>query len=150
MRVGVEGFEPPKATLTDLQSAPFDHSGKPPICRRQSLRHGRAGGENRTPNLLITNQPLCRLSYASLDDRRHTRLSAILLTFSSPSRPKDKKSLPFVQAERRHSTIQSVLPKLARKSPRRYALFLHEPPFIPPVCRYHERFKKVSEGLRRR
>ena len=29
-RVGEGGFEPPKAQLTDLQSAPFGHSGIPP------------------------------------------------------------------------------------------------------------------------
>ena len=28
--VGEEGFEPPKAVPTDLQSAPFDRSGTPP------------------------------------------------------------------------------------------------------------------------
>ena len=28
--VGEEGFEPPKAAPTDLQSAPFDRSGTPP------------------------------------------------------------------------------------------------------------------------
>ena len=28
--VGEGGFEPPKALLTDLQSAPFGHSGIPP------------------------------------------------------------------------------------------------------------------------
>ena len=30
MMVGEGGFEPPKALLTDLQSAPFGHSGIPP------------------------------------------------------------------------------------------------------------------------
>ena len=47
------GFEPPKAQLTDLQSAPFGHSGNP------RYFYG-AGGGNRTPNLLITNQLLYR------------------------------------------------------------------------------------------
>lgn len=28
------GFEPPKATPTDLQSVPFDHSGTPPINKK--------------------------------------------------------------------------------------------------------------------
>ena len=31
MFVGGGGFEPPKASPTDLQSAPFDRSGIPPI-----------------------------------------------------------------------------------------------------------------------
>ena len=48
--VGEGGFGPPKAKLTDLQSAPFDRSGIPP--------YG-AGERSRTINLLITNQLLC-------------------------------------------------------------------------------------------
>ena len=44
------GFEPPKASPTDLQSVPFDHSGTSP-------QYGANEG-NRTPNLLITNQLL--------------------------------------------------------------------------------------------
>ena len=31
--VGGGGFEPPKAKPTDLQSAPFDRSGTPPVSR---------------------------------------------------------------------------------------------------------------------
>ena len=45
------GFEPPKAMLTDLQSAPFGHSGNPPNIG--------AGDRSRTYNLLITSQLLC-------------------------------------------------------------------------------------------
>jgi hypothetical protein len=30
-KVGREGFEPPKAAPTDLQSAPFNHSGTSPF-----------------------------------------------------------------------------------------------------------------------
>ena len=51
------GFEPPKAEPTDLQSAPFGRSGTPPGFG--------AGDGTRTRNLLITNQLLYRLSYAS-------------------------------------------------------------------------------------
>jgi hypothetical protein len=51
------GFEPPKAEPTDLQSAPFGRSGTPPTAG--------AGDGTRTRNLLITNQLLYRLSYAS-------------------------------------------------------------------------------------
>ena len=47
------GFEPPKAMLTDLQSAPFGRSGNPPYL------YG-AGDRNRTYNLLITSQLLYR------------------------------------------------------------------------------------------
>ena len=50
------GFEPPKSETTDLQSAPFGHSG--------TLPYG-AGGRTRTPDLLITNQLLYQLSYTS-------------------------------------------------------------------------------------
>ncbi len=53
------GFEPPKAEPTDLQSAPFGRSGTPPY------REAGAGDGTRTRNLLITNQLLYRLSYAS-------------------------------------------------------------------------------------
>ncbi len=51
-----DGFEPSKSLTTDLQSAPFGHSGTSP--------YG-AGDRNRTNNLLITNQLLCLLSYTS-------------------------------------------------------------------------------------
>ena len=53
------GFEPPKRIATDLQSAPFGHSGTPPF------KPG-AGGRTRTPDLLITNQLLYQLSYTSV------------------------------------------------------------------------------------
>ena len=58
--LGDGGFEPPKSVTADLQSAPFDHSGNPPIvfCK--------ADDGTRTRNLLITNQLLYRLSYASI------------------------------------------------------------------------------------
>ncbi len=32
------GFEPPKATPTDLQSVPFDHSGTPPLNQNRHAR----------------------------------------------------------------------------------------------------------------
>ena len=54
--VGGIGFEPMKAKPADLQSAPFNHSGIRP--------HG-AGNRTRTYDLLITNQLLYQLSYAS-------------------------------------------------------------------------------------
>ena len=47
-----DGFEPSKSTTTDLQSAPFGHSGTPPY-------EIGAGGRTRTPDLLITSQLLC-------------------------------------------------------------------------------------------
>ena len=76
------GFEPPKASPTDLQSVPFDHSGTPPsfnfnqAMRGQGIQvaeftpckkiiHGASGGI-RTPGPLITNQLLYQLSYAGL------------------------------------------------------------------------------------
>ncbi len=57
--VGEGGFEPPKALPADLQSVPFGHSGIPPYLLG-------AGGRTRTPDLLITNQLLYRLSYTSV------------------------------------------------------------------------------------
>ena len=56
--VGEGGFEPPKSLTTDLQSAPFGHSGTLPY-------YVGAGGRTRTPDLLITNQLLYQLSYTS-------------------------------------------------------------------------------------
>src|SRR6266705_6233762 len=77
------GFEPPKASPTDLQSVPFDRSGTPPLrpggrppaamsgaARRPGLQDHRddgAGEGTRTPNHLITNEMLYQLSYASAD-----------------------------------------------------------------------------------
>ena len=61
--MGAGGFEPPKSLTTDLQSAPFGHSGTPP-CIKKSEFNG-AGGRTRTPDLLITNQLLYQLSYTS-------------------------------------------------------------------------------------
>ena len=63
--VGEGGFEPPKALPADLQSVPFGHSGIPPY----SFGSRGAGGRTRTPDLLITNQLLYRLSYTSISDR---------------------------------------------------------------------------------
>ena len=54
-----DGFEPSKSSTTDLQSAPFGHSGTPPY-------EIGAGGRTRTPDLLITNQLLYQLSYTSI------------------------------------------------------------------------------------
>ena len=91
--MGRGGFEPPKAKPTDLQSVPFGHSGTSPdkwgivphkffetgVLTPQPLkiplftpRHHSsdtptdgAGKGTRTPDLLITNQLLYQLSYAS-------------------------------------------------------------------------------------
>ena len=51
--VGEGGFEPPKSLTTDLQSAPFGHSGIPPYSVRCAAGIG-AGRRARTPDLLIT------------------------------------------------------------------------------------------------
>ena len=64
--VGRGGFEPPKRSAADLQSAPFGHSGTYPY-ELPSYPKGGAGDGTRTRNLLITNQLLCQLSYASTE-----------------------------------------------------------------------------------
>ena len=74
--VGEGGFEPPKALPADLQSVPFGHSGIPPY----SVALG-AGGRTRTPDLLITNQLLYRLSYTSILTGTHS-----LVACSAPER----------------------------------------------------------------
>ena len=68
------GFEPPKAVPTDLQSAPFGHSGTPPYnVAMLAVPHGPllvgADDGTRTRNLLITNQLLCQLSYVGMADK---------------------------------------------------------------------------------
>ncbi len=64
--VGEGGFEPPKSLTTDLQSAPFGHSGTlPHIKPTITVGLFGAGGRTRTPDLLITNQLLYQLSYTS-------------------------------------------------------------------------------------
>ncbi len=67
--VGRGGFEPPKSATADLQSAPFGHSGTYPHFVATTNPDG-AGDGTRTRNLLITNQLLCQLSYASLSSDR--------------------------------------------------------------------------------
>ena len=62
--VGEDGFEPSKSSTTDLQSAPFGHSGTPPY---EVVKSCGAGGRTRTPDLLITNQLLYQLSYTSVE-----------------------------------------------------------------------------------
>ncbi len=57
-----DGFEPSKLKATDLQSAPFGHSGTLP--QYKVFKNG-AGDGTRTRDLLITNQLLYQLSYAS-------------------------------------------------------------------------------------
>jgi hypothetical protein len=52
LKVGEEGFEPPKTSSTDLQSAPFGRSGTLPFKKK------RAGRRIRTADQLITNQLL--------------------------------------------------------------------------------------------
>ena len=80
------GFEPPKSLTTDLQSAPFGHSGTSP--------YG-AGDRNRTNNLLITNQLLCLLSYTSVlscwclgadSNHRHRDFQSLALPTELPRR----------------------------------------------------------------
>ena len=64
--MGEGGFEPPKSLTTDLQSAPFGHSGTlPHIKPTVTVGLFGAGGRTRTPDLLITNQLLYQLSYTS-------------------------------------------------------------------------------------
>ena len=61
-----EGFEPSKAELTDLQSAPFGHSGTHPYLIYKADLQLRADERTRTVNLLITSQLLYQLSHTSI------------------------------------------------------------------------------------
>ncbi len=63
------GFEPPKASPTDLQSVPFGRSGTLPymwVTTEVITLFIGAGERTRTPDLLITNQLLYQLSYTSV------------------------------------------------------------------------------------
>ena len=73
--VGEGGFEPPKSLTTDLQSAPFGHSGIPPYAIL--LFVGGAGRRIRTPDLLITNQLLYQLSYTRISATNRLYLSRL-------------------------------------------------------------------------
>ena len=66
--VGEDGFEPSKRNAADLQSVPFGHSGTPPYVVVSVGLVG-AGRRTRTPDLLITNQLLYRLSYTGSSNR---------------------------------------------------------------------------------
>ena len=66
--VGAGGFEPPKSSTTDLQSAPFGHSGTLPHKFILFSQNNGAGGRTWTPDLLITNQLLYQLSYTSVSN----------------------------------------------------------------------------------
>ena len=74
--VGEDGFEPSKHDATDLQSAPFGHSGILPYEWKQN---NGAGGRTRTPDLLITNQLLYQLSYTSILWRQPIYYSRLLI-----------------------------------------------------------------------
>ena len=50
-----DGFEPSKAMLADLQSAPFGHSGTPPLKKLERVR----GVEPLYPAWKAGAQPLC-------------------------------------------------------------------------------------------
>ena len=67
--VGAGGFEPPKSSTTDLQSAPFGHSGTLPHKFILFSQNNGAGGRTWTPDLLLTNQLLYQLSYTSIFQR---------------------------------------------------------------------------------
>ena len=67
------GFEPPKASPADLQSAPFGRSGTSPSIPSIGASEG-----NRTPDPLITNQLLCHLSFAGHEARKIQNLRLIL------------------------------------------------------------------------
>ena len=67
--MGGEGFEPSKAELTDLQSAPFGHSGIHPYKYLPCfflIKLRKADERTRTVNLLITSQLLCQLSHIGI------------------------------------------------------------------------------------
>ena len=74
-----EGFEPSKAELTDLQSAPFGHSGTHPYLIYKADFQLRADERTRTVNLLITSQLLCQLSHIGINDStgNRTRVTAV-------------------------------------------------------------------------
>ena len=59
-KLGSEGFGPTKDEPTDLQSAPFDHSGNSP----KVIKTKKAATGTRTLDPEITNHVLYQLSYS--------------------------------------------------------------------------------------
>ena len=120
------GFEPPKSVTTDLQSAPFGRSGTPPY-------EIGAGGRIRTPDLLITNQLLYRLSYTSkyisnsrIHNTRHLhicqQLFLVFLVFmrrdllaTSPA-PLSAAATPVLYLLRRRNRVRRGILGLQRQS----------------------------------
>ncbi len=92
------GFEPPKASPTDLQSAPFDRSGTSP-----HSSYG-AGDGTRTRNLLITNQLLYRLSYTSQAEKR------IIATFPKKASSFGHKKAAHIQSHRFYNYTLPIIP----------------------------------------
>ena len=75
-----EGFEPSKAELTDLQSAPFGHSGTHPYLIYKADFQLRADERTRTVNLLITSQlsPTGRMEEATPKMQNYKKLLTCL------------------------------------------------------------------------
>ena len=71
------GYQPPCSVWRDYRD-----SGDPPSgCR--GTRRGRAAREDRTPDLLITNQPLYQLSYGGVPQRPTSAFAHLGLRFQS-------------------------------------------------------------------
>ena len=151
--VGEGGFEPPKASPADLQSVPFGHSGIPPYSVVVACTDVGAGGRTRTPDLLITNQLLYRLSYTSI--------TGILATIQPPGYISKKAAVCQPVFLFSLSWSDSALagrcltgagggtrPPLRRRPPRvakRPRRFAKAPRVRPPFC--HAKGKSPSWGL---
>ena len=107
--VGRGGFEPPKSKTSDLQSDPFGRSG---ICPCIQLKFG-AGDRNRTNNLLITNQLLCRLSYTGISPKGNCRAPqkiAFARFFEKRRRGRFSKAFAVGERLRSSSRADDVVP----------------------------------------
>ena len=104
--VGEGGFEPPKSATTDLQSAPFGHSGTLPY-------EIGAGRRTRTPDLLITNQLLYQLSYTSILPRAEGSSTArdILTERRRVVNKKNEKVLKFFRERERNIKKSEIFPR---------------------------------------
>gem|GEM_PF-5599538 len=114
------GFEPPKASPTDLQSVPFNHSGTPPIFNKYILKQklcnkNGAGDGTRTRNLRFTRPLLYQLSYASITGEHNLRSNKLQDLFSRINILSGFRPLPYCQQSHYRDNVQKPWQKFCKQ-----------------------------------